>query len=640
MTTTRSTILGAAACLLNLFPLTAHVRAGDAWADPSELRGKKLIECGHGYIDPAIKNFPQWMADHPEVMSAYPFDGVCLRIWVKGGKDRYLDEFCMSGSIDVTEADVQRTIEAYKKVKWGSLTDNFLYWFLRHGGTSFAKLDNDAQWNRVLNNVSLMGKVAAECGFKGIWFDTEDYAGSPFTGYDNELAKQRGKEWIEALQLELPNPVIMFTFIYDSSPYAARFNSFMNGILDGITGKGRIVNGYENTFYWGISSGMHHGGGKGHAGNRARFTRYRDDVAKWRTRSDNPKKYDQYVEVGAACWWESDQNGWPGWPWPNNAVLSNVPLALAYSDEYVWCWNEHTNFYTTLSTELHAMGPNRLDPWIACTTNKTLNQDTEQVVSLSENFETNPLANGWYFDFDALAHEPDQPFTFNELPYIGPGLAGWSADHQSLKIKGHRCGKQRHRYVHPVKDQTQATSFSGSIDFQISECATDSKNVMVVGLFNAAKADNANSLTLQVWDAKTLKIELAGGSSTVTVAPTVGESLSKGPTYRFQFRYDAGDQTLSCHMYKMSNPRVMIFQGSTSAKAAGEFSMDEYGAAMWNVDDTTTSMDTAVQYRLLAFDLNASGPKTVDKWATPLELRDKKLIERPVQKLCETEIAD
>ena len=60
--------------------------------------------------------------------------------------------------------------------------------------------------------------------------------------------------------------------------------------------------------------------------------------------------------------------------------------------------------------------------------------------------------------------------------------------------------------MHPVKDQTQATSFSGSIDFQISECATDSKNVMVVGLFNAAKADNANSLTLQVWDAKTLKV--------------------------------------------------------------------------------------------------------------------------------------
>ncbi len=606
-------------CLIG-FVAMAFVSAAigaDQWAAPLELRDKKLIECGHGYLDPSISNFPQWMADHPEVMSAYPFDGVCLRIWVTGIDD-YLEDFCMSGTYDVSDSAVQETIDAYKRVQWGSLTDNFLYWFLRHGGTHYARLDNDTEWNRVLNNVRLMGKVAAQCGFKGLWLDTEDYEGSPFEGYDNELVKQRGKEWIQTLQAELPDPVIMFTFIYDESPYAGRFNNFMNGILDGITGKGRIVNAYENTFYWGLSSGMRHGVGKGHVGDRARFAAYRDDVSKWRTRSDNPTKYDQYVEVGAAGWWESQQNCWPGWPWPKYAIWGNMPLALAYSDEYVWCWNEHTNFYRTLPIESHALGPNRLDPWVASTTNKTFNRGNEQVDKLSESFRDNPLTNGWYFDFDALAHAPEKPFTFAELPYtgsvpyIGAPPTGWSWDHQSLNTQAYRCGTQRHRYVHPVKDQTRAGSFFGTIDFQLSKLSTDSKNVMLMGLFNAGQADNASSLTLQVWDAKTIKVELAGSASTVTLAPELSEPLSAGSRYRFQFRYDEPSQNLYADMYKdthrMVYPRAKLFEASTSAKAAGDFSMDEYGVAMWNVDNTTTDRSTAWQYRLYRVQLNTSAP--------------------------------
>lgn len=118
----------------------------------------------------------------------------------------------MSGQYDIPECTVQGKIEAYKKVKWGSLTDNFLDWSLRHAGTHFAKMDDEFEWGRVLNNARLVGKVAAECGFKGAWLDTERYEGSPFAGYGDALLRRRGEEWICAPQMELPSVVLLFTF--------------------------------------------------------------------------------------------------------------------------------------------------------------------------------------------------------------------------------------------------------------------------------------------------------------------------------------------------------------------------------------------------------------------------------------------
>ncbi|MAE65376.1 MAG: hypothetical protein CMJ18_13980 [Phycisphaeraceae bacterium] len=611
------TVPNAAACIILLGAVTAPVRAGEVWASPAELRGKKLIECGHGYMDPAVENFPRWMARHPHVMSAYPFDGVCLRVWVEGRR-QYLDDFCMSGAVDVTDQDVADTIAAYNEVQWGSLTDNFLYWFLRHGNTAFADPTDPMQRARVVHNARLMAKVARACGFKGIWLDPEPYEGNPFAGAPAAAVRQLGREWIEAVQSELPEAVILVLFMYSPDQISKDFSDFMNGMVAGITGKGRIVHTYENSMYYGMSKGMRFGE---HAGDRARWQTYRDNVKiAWRTRCNDPARYDRFVEVGAGTWWESEPNGWPGWPWPEQVARSNLPLALATSDEYAYCWNEHTNFYRTL--------PDRLDPWIASTTNKTLNRGTEQVAALLEDFQTDPLTRGWYFDFDVLNHEnheAEKPFAFRELPYIGSGRTGWHPNHQSLKIAAHRCGTQRHRYVHPVKPQTHDASFFGSIDFQISEFSTDPNNPMVMGLFNAERADDAGALTLQVWDANTVKVQLAGESGTVTLAPELAHPLTRGPVYRFLFRHDVDAATLHASLQR-TEPDAVVFDASASTKEAGSFAMDEYGVAMWNIDETVTDPATACQYRVRMFALNRSSGG-IDEWATPLELRGKKLIE-------------
>ena len=618
MAAVRIPLTGLVTILFAVCGLAAPTRAGEPWVGPAEIRDKKLIECGHGYLDTEVENYPRWMARHPQVMAAYPFDGVCLRILAEQHR-RYLDEFCMSGTEEVTDKDVQDTIAAYNEVQWGSLTDNFLYWFFKHGNTAFADPTDPKQRARVVNNARLMAKVARECGFKGLWVDPEPYEGNPFADAPAADVKQFGREWIEAVQSQLPEAVILVVFMYSPDQISKDFEPFINGIVAGITGKGRIVHTYGNTMYYGMSQGMRFGA---HTGDRARWKTYRDQVKNvWRTNCDDPAKYDKVVEVGTGSWWESKENCWPGWPWPQLAAFGNVPMALAASDEYAYCWNEHTNFYRTL--------PDRRDPWIACTTNKTLNRGTEQVVALLEDFQTDPIANGWYFDFDALDHEDheaENPFAFRELPYIGSGRTGWNRDHQSLKIAAHRCGIQRHRYVHPVREQTADMSFFGSIDFQISEFSTDPQNAMVMGLFNTERPDHANSLSLQVWDAETVKVQVAGESSTVTLDPGLSSPLIRGPVYRFTFRHDADTGTLHAALHTTNEPEPAVFASSISTKDVGHFGMDEYGVAMWNVDDTTTDPKTACQYRVLAFALNRSSER-VRPWASPLELRDKKLIE-------------
>jgi len=555
------------------------------------------------------------MAQNPQIMSAYPFDGLSLRIYLDpdwcraNGIDPvvtfgempamqnqapFLASFCMSGQYDVPASAVRDTIDAYKKVQWGSLTDNFLDWGLRHGGTNFARLDDEVEWNRVVNNTRLAGRIAAECGFKGLWFDTEDYSGSPFKGYAADLVARRGRQWIEALQSELPEVVLLFTFIYDGSPYAARFNDFMNGILAGITGKGRIVNAYENAFYYGFSDGMPRDAGWGPiSGDRAKYLRCRNDVThRWRDHSDDPAKYDRAVEVGMAAWWDGKEGLVPGQPSPYG--WSNMPLALATSDEYVWCWNEFSSWYLTLPL-------GQLDRHLASSANMTLNRGSEQVAALDFAFSSDPLrnANGWYFDYDALDHDAHLPFAFAPLPW------SWSKDMDALWVRAGRCGAQRRRYVHPIRPRTRADRIRGSFDFQIDTPSTHGDNVIVLGLFNAGQADDAESLTLQVWSLDTVRVQLASREATITRTPTLRGPLVVGRPYRFEFDYDPDGGIFQATMGAVLSPDPALFQASAPVQSLGTFSLDECGIAMWNAGSVRTPRSTDWAYRLLRVRLNA-----------------------------------
>ena len=76
--------------------------------------------------------------------------------------------------------------------------------------------------------------------------------------------------------------------------------------------------------------------------NHSRNGRQRNSL---RSISATPDKYDRFVQVGMAAWLESNPRDLtPGWPSGHrHTIWSNVPMALATSDEYVWCWSEHTD---------------------------------------------------------------------------------------------------------------------------------------------------------------------------------------------------------------------------------------------------------------------------------------------------------
>lgn len=65
-------------------------------------------------------------------------------------------------------------------------------------------------------------------------------------------------------------------------------------------------------------------------------------------------------------------------------------------------------------------------------------------------------------------------------------------------------------------------------------------------------------------------------------------------------------------LHEQTNPRSTLFESSASVEAAGAFLMNEYGVAMWNVDDVVTAPETAWQYRVLLFELNTSGGNRAD----------------------------
>jgi len=232
-------------------------------------------------------------------------------------------------------------------------------------------------------------------------------------------------------------------------------------------------------------------------------------------------------------------------------------------------------------------------------------QTNGRVAALLEHFRSDPVAHGWALEVDAADRENRE----TEQPSADPPRScsthtDWNGDHQSLKIVAHRCGQRRHRFVHPLARQNTDASFFGSIDFQISAFATDRHNAAVMGLFQADQPDDTGSLTLQIWDAKTVKVQLAGEAAAVTLVPDLAAALVCGPVYRFSFRYDPRTATLHATLHGASDPAAPIFEASVATTKAGRFAMDEFGVAMWNVDATTTEPKTAFHYRVLAFAFN------------------------------------
>lgn len=220
---------------------------------------KKLIEYGWDVPTPAF------VRDHIREMEQRPFDGLMMRL---AGGNR--------GSVfrggRYQEADFADDFAALAAIDWQRFQNNFLMMYAASDMDWFSEED----WANVLYNVELMAR-AAKAGKCHLTFDAEPYGADPwhyptqkhaatksFAEY-REIARQRGAQFMQAIQQELPNAVVhtFFTFSYarafaqDADPYArlqdhhyGLYFDFLNGMLSAAGPGVTLTDGNESSYYY------------------------------------------------------------------------------------------------------------------------------------------------------------------------------------------------------------------------------------------------------------------------------------------------------------------------------------------------------------------------------------------------------
>ena len=613
----------------------------ERWATPRELRDKKFIGGGLYTVygeETAIT--PSFLAEHPEFVDSYPFDGIVIPAvlspdWVKRlgltkmGQPwlpKYLNELLWN-KIRIPDKAVEQTLADLKSMRRGSLTDNYLIVGMVDGarGLKTPDLANDTDWAIIEYNARLAARICRDAKLKGVWLDTEQYgyyrwrtdSGIPEFDPDKpqqlhfplgkdspELLRRRGEQWIKAIQSEFPEVKIITTFAWspDSEGYGPLKGviPFLDGVLNGIEEPGQIHHAHENTFYFGHAKGTTHtyATENGFPGDRNRYESSRTEIQGWRSLSNSAEKYDKFVQVGMAAWVEDHPWNVPdGWPVGGKATLwSNLPLALAYSNEYVWVWSEHTKY-----GQPHLREPN---PFLASLNNQTFNTKQESVTSFVEDFETDPMLHGWYFDFDMLAigrkvdpaHETAVMST-DSIPYR------WDGKRRALQITGTNSpslASQRRRFVRPIDIESSRQNFQALIEFRIDSFGSGEGNPMVLGLFNSERSMTDVSLTLQIADKDNLTVVAQKNGASQTLPLELGEELKVGDVYQVFVNCVGANRETVVRFSNLTRPSVPPRSVQPILpEAFFRAGLDELGVAIYESTSVNATDENAYRYAVL-----------------------------------------
>ncbi len=619
--------------------------AAQPWASPGELREKKVINAAQYstlnlYQEDAP--LPKFLADHPDYLANHPFDGLSVPIlldrqWLTNQgllEAEYALQDLVMTKLSIPWSQVASAVVDLKRVHWGQVTENFL-WYRVSDASASGDFDrryavdpaSSNDWAIVNQNAALGARICREAGLKGFMMDTEQYtkyaSGEeyPFGKGAAAIWRERGQQWIEAIQSEFPAITIICFFSWDPEsepggwPHYQNLKYFMNGVLAGVQAPARLIHGWESTFWWG---GQRYMGGdvnnpnsyNHYPGNRTVYAGARNDIKNvWRNWSDNPAKYDQFVEAGMAAYVDSDPyNLWPGWrsgyltEWP----WSNLPYTLAYSDSYVWVWAAHTHYSATR---------NSLNPFLASIANRTFNTGAEPAATFTEDFQTDPMQRGWHFDFDMLSigRRLDQGQLFPFLPPMSLDSVAyaWSAAEKGVKVRGYwtrgesgeiagLAAPQRRRYVRPVTPLTATDAIQLAMDFTVETFGNDGANPILLGLFHSAAATSAQSLALKIAAANDARIVVAGDGTPWTMELPLSNPLPAGVRLRCQVKYRGDTRALEA-LIRAADGGIVLGQATTAVPlATGPFVLDEAGISQTEAAIATPAAD-AHRFRLDRF---------------------------------------
>jgi hypothetical protein len=314
------------------------------------LKGKKLIEWG--WDEPDTK----FMLANIEKMEQFPFDGLVFHAVSNKGVNLAWEVW---SSQKFTREDFSQAVDDLKATKFNRFTERFLRVNITPANVDWF---DDQAWAGVANNFGLAAQIAKEGGCKGFMFDTEQYEGVRVFDYRQQKDKdkktfaeyqakvrQRGQEWIRAVNKQFPDVTVLVTFGYAVSYWraaspkdrsTARYGliaDFLDGILDACAKETILVDAWEFSYS---------------NKQRKQFQDAYETITKeslgW---TAVPDKYTTQMKAGFGLWLDHKKKGWDVADFSKNYFSpaefeAAVRSALEVSDGYVWIYSERPKWWT------------------------------------------------------------------------------------------------------------------------------------------------------------------------------------------------------------------------------------------------------------------------------------------------------
>jgi len=601
----------------------------DRWADPRQLRGKEIVVAGQWAT---LSDFgADWLVRNPDFTKTFPGNGVVMPLTVDRESLRKLGQsgdraFLHDLIWNTTKLDwamLAPEVARLRAVRWHHVTANYVNATLgdHSDGGRQPDLRSDTDWASVENNTRLMGRVCREAGLRGVWLDTEQYGGYrvpegqskpagfregnfPFGRDTPEVLRRRGAQWIRALQREFPAVRVIVTFAWSPDTAVAGFLKgvapFLDGVLAGIREPGRLVHGYENSFYygWGVNSPY---AKQGYDGSHRRFQRMRLGQRDWRKFAADPGRYDRFVEIGTGAWAEDHPNApWSGWPMGLDAsIWSNLPLAVQHTDKTVWLWSEHTDYVAAFRDK------QRPNPFLRAVLNRAL---PPVGTSFRNDFRVDPMHLGWTFDFDMGAIgaklDPD-----NARPVMDDKTVAyrWVSELAAVVVESvppsgpsqemqRPVPGQRQRFVRPVTPLRDREPVTLETTFTLDH-AGDGKRPLWIGLFETGSPLTDAVLALRCSGPMSWNLVGAGKGWKRSAGLVVTRQIGVGDTVRVALRWDPRQRSVSATVYvggsRIGSAKLVLGAGETLLP------FDEIGVAL--SEALATSGETPQRLRFHSF---------------------------------------
>ncbi len=320
--------------------------------NPPTQADKKLIE--YGWDVPTVS----FIRDNIDMMQKRPFDGVAFKL--SGEEEQPSNAF---DSRKWAETELQ--FDSLSAIKWGNFTNNFIVLWASNPVT----MDwfDDQRWDIITANMRLFSKALKISQVKGVFFDPEFYAVRqthslwfytsdiyPTTSRNEVeiMVRKRGAQFMTALQSDVDTiDFLSFYFLSESvrmnegSSQANDYThfellpAFIYGMLDVAKPDVHFIDGNEPSYYF---------------TNPNQYVTARELIAEKTvtfTPRDIQERYKQHTGIANALYLDylmalrPEHDRGLAWDERLKWLEHNVYYSLKQSDQYVWLYSEHTDWW-------------------------------------------------------------------------------------------------------------------------------------------------------------------------------------------------------------------------------------------------------------------------------------------------------